>query len=355
MKSVQPVQPKAGGYTLVLADIAVGGDVHRVILSGIAARPGESALHMRALLLSHYDELRRLLLSYPYGTEDMCADLVFESSDRTASHGYVVMECMGYPYFSGSNTMAVMAALVEYGRAPAKEGVSTIALEAPSGIIKGHYRIAEGRIEEVTVEGDAAYVIADDLCAEVPGVGRVTYALVWSGACFVMVDAASFDMEIAPLHLERKAQIGRAIIESVGPTVTHDHPGIGPVDPPGFVHFMGPLSGGDEDGGRHRARGVTFGYPATIFHCPTGTGTAARMALEIHRGTMPADAVFENVSAAGHTFIGRALAAETRGGHRMIATSISAKPFVLSTNYLHLDFENPVLAPYARLREILET
>jgi proline racemase len=346
------MRPKSRGYELVLADIAVGGDVHRIILSGIAHRAGQSALDLRNLIMSDYDELRQLLLSYPYGTEEMCADLIFESSDPRAAHGYVVMECMGYPYFSGSNTMAVMAALVEYGRAPAPEGLSAMPLEAPSGVVKGHYRIADGRIEEVSVEGDAAYVIADDLSVQVPGLGDVKYALVWSGACFVMVDAASFGIDIAPASLARMKQVGRAIVDVVRPTVAHRHPEIGPVDPPNFIHFMGPI---DRTGtGRYRGHGVTYGHPATIFNCPTGTGTAARMALEIHRETMPVEAVFENTSAAGHVFIGQGLGDEMRGGQRMIATRISAKPYVLSTNRLHLDFENPVLAPYARLTGILE-
>lgn len=353
MRSVQPMRPsKNRGHELVLADIAVGGDIHRVILSGVTHRAGQSALDLRGRIMSEYDELRRLLLSYPYGTEDMCADLIIESADPRASHGYVVMECMGYPYFSGSNTMAVMAALVEYGLAPSEDGSWTMALEAPSGVVKGHYRIADGRIEEVIVEGDAAYVIADDLSVEVPGLGQVDYALVWSGACFVMVDAAAFGIEIGPDHLAPMARVGREIVEAVRPTVTHSHPDIGPVDPPNFVHFMGPVESGEDR--HHRGRGVTYGHPATIFKCPTGTGTAARMALEIHRETMPVDAVFENTSAAGHTFVGRGLAAEARGGQRMIATSIAAKPFVLSTNCLHLDFENPVLSSYARLGEILE-
>lgn len=337
----------------MLADVDVGGDVHRIILRGIDHPAGLSALDLRGLIMSEYDELRRMLLSHPYGTEDMCADLVFESADPRASYGYVVMECMGYPYFSGSNTMAVMAALVEYGLAPGKDGASSIALEAPAGVVKGHYRIADGRIEQVTIEADPAYVIADKLRAEVPGIGEVDYALVWSGACFVMVEAAAFGMEIVPTHVEQMKQVGRAIIEAVRPTVSHSHPTIGPVDPPNFAHFMGPIE--RDEAMRYRGHGVTYGHPATIFYCPTGTGTAARMALETHREIMSVDAVFENTSAAGQTFIGRTLTAETRKGCRMIVTSISAKPFMLSTNCLHLDFQNPVLLPYARLTEILKT
>lgn len=351
MKSVNPIRPKDHVHDVVISDIAVGGDIHRIVLSGIRTSPGVSARDVRTRIMQEHDALRQILLSYPYGNPDMCADLVFESGNDRASHGYVVMECMGYPYFSGSNTMATISALVEYGLVPLAEGDSAVCVEAPSGPIDARIRVEDGHLEEVVVAGDRAYVIADGLSVDVPGFGTVAYATVWSGACFVMVDATALGLAVDDAHEARLKEAGLAIIEAVKDDFAHDHPEIGPIDKPGFVHFVEPL---ERTADRHyRSRGATYGHPATLFLCPTGTGTAARMALHVARGEMEPDAVIENTSAAGNMFIGRCLREEDQGGQRMLATTIAAKPYVLSTTTLHLDFSNPLMEPFAKLNALV--
>jgi proline racemase len=352
MQSAKTIRPRAGVRDLLISDISVGGDIHRIILNGIATSPGRTAREVRALIIERYDALRRMLLNYPYGNEDMCADLIFPSNLEEGAYAYVVMECMGYPYFSGSNTMASIAGLIEYGLAPLEEGTSPIRIEAPSGMIDARYRIADGRIEEVCVRGDDAYVIADDLSVEVPGFGSVAYALVWSGAPFIMLRAADFGIEVTPEHLDRMKQVGRAVVEAIRPGFAHIHPEIGSVEAPGFIHYMGELEEVGEEG--FASRGATYGFPATVFVCPTGTGTAARMALEVARGRMRADSGFENSSPAGHPFVGRGLGFVERGGTQMLAAEIAAKPYVLATTTMHLDFGNPVMATFEEIGALLD-
>lgn len=327
------------GPALRLAEIEVGGDVHRIILDGVAVPVGLSAHAVRKLFMTDYDALRRLLLTPPYGNEDMCVDLLFPSTDPKAASAYIVMECMGYPHFSGSNTMATAAALVEYGRVPAADGWATVTVEAPSGLIDTRVRREAGRIEEVTVRADDAYVIEDGLSVELDGIGRVDYALVWSGAGFVLVDAQSLGVEVDERQAARLKDIGLRLIEAVRPTFAHTHATIGPIESIGFVHFMGPLTQGPD--GHYASRGATYGHPATLFYCPTGTGTAARMALETTRGRMAEDAVYDITSAHGHVFTGRTAADRTHNGLRLVGVEVSAKPYVLATTTLYLDPANP--------------
>lgn len=337
--------------TIRLADIEVGGDIHRIILDGIAVPPGIDARALRGLIMGGHDGLRGLMLNYPYGNQDMCADLLFPSALPDAASGYVIMECMGYPHYSGSNTMAVVAALVEYGRIPLGRDWSSVTLEAPSGPIAARYREEAERLAEVAVRGDDSYVIEDGLTADLPGIGTVPYALVWSGACFLAVEAGPLGIEITPEHLPRMKQVGAALIEAIRPSFARAHPEIGPIDTVGFVHFMGPLEA-DGQGGM-AARGATYGYPATVFNCPTGTGVAARMAVEVSRGRLADDAVLTYRSPPGHVFVGTGLGPVERGGHPMLGVSVAAAPRVLATNDFHVDFDNPLLAPFADMRPLL--
>lgn len=334
-----------------ITDIDVGGDLHRVILGGVPVPPGKSAFDVRELFLREHDELRRVMLATPYGDQDMCTNLVFESTREDAAYGNIIMECMGYPYFSGSNTSATIAALLEYGLVPRKEGVDILRHEVPSGVVEATYRVENDVVKEIMVEGDDSYVMADGQNVEVPGYGRIDYALVWCGAVFIMVDAERFSIRIDEDHLARMKTVGPAVVNAVGPEFHQEHPTLGPLEAPKFVNFMGPSRNtGDR---RHEGCGAVYGYPNTVFRCPTGTGTASRMALAITRNEMEPDALFRNTSAIGTQFTGRALGWRRKGGTDMLGISISSTPYILSTATLHMNFDNSSLKPFAKLRDLL--
>lgn len=349
------MQPKDGVLDLDIADIDVGGDIHRIILNGglpgLCNRPGENAGHMRARIETEYDELRRLLITPPYGNEDMCVDFVFDSEHAEAAFGYVIMECMGYPYYSGSNTMATVAALLEYGYIPMKNGEDTVRLEAPGGVVKARYQIEGSRICHITVDGGAAYVMAGAEKAAVPGYGTINYALVWSGAYYVLTDAAALGLAIDTAHIPQMKRCGQALLDTIAANFAHEHPQLGKIAAPGFVHFMGSCA---QTGPRsYTGYGATYGYPDTVFSCPTGTGTSARMALMALNGQIEYDAVFENISAMGSAFIGTGLGHIRQGPYEALASEITAQPFVLSSTRMHIDFENPRMHQFVRLKDIL--
>lgn len=338
-------------HKIRIADIDVGGDYHRIILDGISCPANASALEIRQHFLENHDQLRRLLLSFPFGTDEMCVDLLFKSSNAKADYGQIVMECMGYPYFSGSNTSATIAAMLEFGFVPKKEGTHRIMHEMPCGLVEAEYSVRDGVIEDITIEGDASYVMQDQISVALTGYGDVDCALVWSGAIFIMVDARKLDIEIDADNLEHMKSIGLMLTEAFTTGYSYEHPLLGRLEPPKFVNFMGPVQ--NRNGVSYSGCGAVYGHPNTIFRCPTGTGTAARMALEITRGTMPANAVFDNSSAMGTQFTGRALGWRRQNDTDMLGTTISSRPYLLSTSTLTVDFDNPTLSEFGDLQSIL--
>src|SRR5699024_6582753 len=95
---------------LELIDTQSGGDVSRVVTAGIEPLPGRTALEKARYLHAEGDGLRRLLLSEPYGDPAMSADLIVEPGEPAARAGDIIMEAMGYPMYSGSNTICVATA-----------------------------------------------------------------------------------------------------------------------------------------------------------------------------------------------------------------------------------------------------
>ena len=176
--------------SITLIDTQSGGDVSRVVTAGIRPLPGASVLEQARHLQREGDGLRRLLLSEPYGDPAMSVDLIVAPTHPEAQAGYIIMEAMGYPMYSGSNTICVATALLESGMIEMTGGEQRIVLESPAGLARITVHTAGGRVEQVTTQGEPAYVADRGLSAEVPDYGRVDFDLVWSGAFYAMIDAS---------------------------------------------------------------------------------------------------------------------------------------------------------------------
>lgn len=349
------MQRKKGEYELKIADVEVGGDIHRVVLSGVNLPAHlNTAFKAREFFMDECDAFRYLLISPPYGHEDMCVDVLLPSHNKGADYAYVIMECMGYPYLSGSNTMATVAALYEYGMVtPEQNGETALYLESPLGLVHTKAFIKDDKVQSVTMNGDAAYVISENETVHVPDIGDITYSLVWSGAYFVMIEAGTLGLKLDARYIPAMKSKGKAILETFLREFDHIHHEFGNIPPPGFIHYMGDYEKTGPDA--HRGYGATFGYPNTLWNCPTGTGTGARMALMKRRGQIKTGDIFENISATGNMFSGRVIREMTRGEYNAIETEITARPFILTTLDMHIDFENPLMQPYKAVRKILKS
>lgn len=339
-----PTDTSARRRSLRLVDVDVGGDVHRVVLSGVNPCPGTSVRERMDYLEHQGDGLRRLLINEPFGNEAMCVDLVMPAALPEAELGYVIMEVMGYPYYSGSNTIATAAAVLEAGLVPMREGIQTVRLESPGGLVTVTAENRAGRVMRVTTRGGSAFIQASEQQVEVPGLGRVTYDLAWSGGYYLLVDAAALGMSVTRGELPALADAADAIVRAVQPGFEWRHPELGDVGLPRFVHFMGPVSK-RPDGGL-TSPSVTYGHPGVIWRCPTGTGTCARMARLAARGELAKGGSLETVSAHGNAFEGEITGAARVGDYPAIDATITARPYLTAWLDLTLELDAPMVRSY---------
>lgn len=333
--------------SLRVVDVQVGGDVHRVILGGVRPALGHGARAWMRHIEAHADGLRRLLIYEPYGGEHMCANLIVPATGG-AAFGFVIMEVMGYPFYSGSNTIATVGALLDSGMVPLEDGDQVIHLETPGSPISVVAHNADGRCRGVTTHGDAAFVMARERTVAVPGLGEVRYDLVWSGGWYVLVEAAALGHVIDRPAVPAMIRTADAIIRAVQDGFDHHHPDLGDCGLPRFLHFMGPL---EEDG--VRARSATYGHPGVIWRCPTGTGTSARLAWMAARGLADEGTRLETVSPWGNAFQGRLTRRTRVGDHPAVETEITARPYVLARSEVVVDLDDPAVRDYA-LDDILD-
>ena len=275
-----------------VVDVAVGGDVHRVVLGGVLPVPGASVHDQMRHLETKADGLRRLLINEPYGAQHMCVDLLVPAKRADCSLGFVIMEVMGYPVYSGSNSLATGAAVVEAGLVPAPEderpdadGVTRrpVRLEAPGGPVDLTADLVDGRVHRMRTGGDDAFAVALDRQVKVPGLGTVGYDLMYTGGFYVLVDAQALGLELTWANEPAINDAAFRIMQAVRDGFTDVHPTLGDLGPPPFLHFMGPSEMRAD--GTIEGRCAAYGHPKVIWRCPTGTGTSARLAqlAALHR------------------------------------------------------------------------
>jgi proline racemase len=327
--------------TLQLIDTQSGGDVSRIVTSGVEPLPGATVLDKARWLQREGDGLRRLLLSEPYGDPAMSVDLIVEPSHPDAQAGYIIMEAMGYPLYSGSNTICTATALLTSGAIPMVEGRQQVVLESPAGLARITADVSAGRVTAITTQGEPAYVADEGLAVDVPHYGRVEFDLVWSGAYYAMIDAARYGFTIDREQQIALTAFGDAFVRAARPGLREDHPELGALGPLPFAHFMGPVRATGD--GRWESPSATYVHPGVLCRSPTGTGTSARLALMARRGQVAPGDTLETISPRGSRFVGSVLEATFVGGYPALHTTITGSARLLAHSHLTVDLDDPLV------------
>ncbi len=287
------------------------------------------------------DGLRKLLLFEPYGVPEMSVDLVVPATDPEAAAGYIIMEVMGYPIYSGSNTICTATAVLEAGIVPKQEGIQRFKLEAPAGRVNIEARVENGVVEAITCEGLPSYIDTYRAAIHVPGLGEVTYSVAYSGGFYALVDATELGFHLNRDEERELAECAHRIVEAIQAERGFSHYTLGDVGPLPFLHFMGPVEQVADD--FYRSRSATYVHPGVICRSTTGTGTSARLALMRHEGTIKPGDRLETISLRETGFIGTFTGTHAEGPHTVVENTITGKAYVLGHTEVVVNCDDPLV------------
>ena len=327
--------------TLRLIDTHAGGDVSRIVLGGVAPLPGATVRDQMRYLQTEADGLRRLLLDEPHGIPEMSVDLVVPATLPEAAAGYIIMEVMGYPIYSGSNTICTATALLDAGWIPKREGLQQFALESPAGLVRVEARVADGVVEAITCEGLPSYIDTYRAKVRVPSLGEVTYSVAYSGGFYALVDAAELGFSLTRSEEASLARCAHDIVEALRAERTFSHDSLGDVGPLPFLHFMGPVE--EVGDGAFRSRSATYVHPGVICRSTTGTGTSARLALMHREGAIRPTQTLETISLRDTRFVGRVTGVRREHERDVIANTITGRAYVIARSEIVVNCDDPLI------------
>ena len=327
--------------TLQVLETHAGGDISRIVIDGIGPLPGTSVRERMHYLRDDADGLRRLLLEEPYGAPEMSVDLIVPAASPEARAGYIIMEVMGYPIYSGSNTICTATALLDSGLVPMEEGDQSFLLESPAGLVRIDARVEDNVVVAIRCGGLPSYIHSHNARIRVPGLGEVGYSVAYSGGFYALVDAAALGFSLIRSEETELACCARSIVEAIQAREGFSHYSLGSVGPLPFLHFMGPVEAIGE--GYLRSRSATYVHPGVICRSTTGTGTSARLALLYYEGRIRPGDRLETVSLRDTGFIGELTGVRLEGDHEVVDNTITGRGYVLARSQLMVNCDDPMV------------
>ena len=162
--------------------------------------------------------------------------------------------------------------------------------------------ISAGKVSRVSFYNVPSFVYAENIEVSVEGIGPITVDIAFGGAFYVFVDAYKLGLRVIPEHTDALVKLGMELKYKIMKMMDVVHPLESELH--GIYGTIITEAISDEGNGVLSSKNVTIFADAQIDRSPTGTGTAARVALLHKRGILQKGMVLTNSSIIDTVFEG---------------------------------------------------
>jgi proline racemase len=319
------------------------GEPTCIVHSGIVYPAGSSILEKRAFLEAQYDWVRLALMREPRGHRDMFGVFLTPPSQPDYDAGLIWIDGTQYSHMCGHGTIAVSMAMVARGMVTKGDnGRTVVRFETTAGAVVSEVAHDEDRVLWCRFENVPAYVAAQDITLDVPGLGQVTADIAWGGNYFGIIDLRGRGLEIEPANAGKLSSIGVAARDMLREKVRLQHPTLGHVTNLNFVTLWheGRLPGA-------LYKNVHVFSAGQLDRSPGGTGTSAMMAMLHARGKLKINQPIQSEGLLGTGTFEGCLIGETRLGDRVaVRPTVKGTANILGTARWTIDREDPVASGF---------
>lgn len=299
-------------------EMHAAGEPVRLVVSGYPELAGGTILDKRRDARERYDHLRRALMHEPRGHADMYGVIPVAPTHPQAAFAALFMHHEGYSTMCGHATIALGRWLVETGRVPAVEPVTTFAVELPCGLVRVACHVAAGRVASTRFESVPAFLALRAVRLSVPGPAEVVVDVAYGGAFYAVLPASRLGLDLFGTPLETLRREAMAITRAGRASLRLDHPD---ADELGFLY--GTILTDDAPPPRPTTNLCVFA-DGQVDRSPTGSGATARMARDAAYGLLGAGTPRRFHGPSGIPFEAEIVAADGAGSVVVAVTGTSA-------------------------------
>ncbi len=319
------IPPVPAFHRLQIVDSHTAGEPTRVVVDG-GPDLGEGDLqHRLRRLRESHDSFRTRVIAEPRGSEVIVGALLCDPVDPLHATGVLFFNDVGYLGMCGHGTIGVVTTLAHLGRIGPGEHV----IETPVGIVRTELH-ADG---SVSVKNIPSYRYRAAVPVDVPGYGRFTGDIAWSGNWFFLVGQHAYDLVpgnraqlLAVTAAIRFALSASGITGEDGAWIDHVELFSAPADP------------------ANSSRNFVLCPGASFDRSPCGTGTSAKMACLYADGKLLPAQSWRQEGILGTVFVGSvepAVNGQSSRDRKAVLPTITGRAWITAESTLLFDPTDP--------------
>ena len=311
------------------------GNPVRLVSGGGPLLEGSSMMERRADFLANHDWIRKGLMFEPRGHDMMSGSILYPPTREDCDIGILFIETSGCLYMCGHGTIGTVTMAIEHGLVtPKTPGI--LRLDTPAGLVVAEYRQEGQYVEEVRITNVPAFLYAQGLTAECPGLGEITVDVAYGGNFYAIVDPQPNFRDMADFAAGDFIRMSPLLRRALNEKYEFVHPEKPEIR--GLSHIL--WTGAPVHPEAHARNAVFYGDKA-IDRSPCGTGTSSRMAQLAALGKLKVGDDFIHESIIGSLFKGRVEAAVKVGERDAIIPSIGGWARMTGYNTIFIDDRDP--------------
>ena len=325
-------------YTFHCIDAHTCGNPVRLVARGGPELHGKNMSEKRQHFLKEFDWIRKGLMFEPRGHDMMSGSILYPPHDPKNDVAVLFIETSGCLPMCGHGTIGTITIAIEEGLVvPKTSGI--VRMEAPAGLVTISYKQEGKKVKSVKLTNVPAYLAAENLTAECPDLGTLTFDVSYGGNFYAIVDPQENFAGLENYTAGELIAWSRVLRQRINEKYTFVHPDNPTIN--GCSHI---LWAGKTLSTAATARNAVFYGDKAIDRSPCGTGTSARMAQWYAKGKLKKGDKFIHESIIGSKFTGTVEEETTVGGKPAIIPSIEGWARVYGYNTITIDDEDD---PYA--------
>lgn len=325
------------------------GQATRVITGGVPPLRGATMAEKQASFAAQCDHVRSSLMQEPRGHRNMLGAVLTDPSTPDGDIGLLFLHPRGFFEMCGDSTFSSVACLIDAGIIPYSDpnGAMSIKVDTVAGRVNVEVQLQDGEAVGITFNNVPSYALGSQPL-RVDGMGEVEALLGFGGLTYAYVEARSVGIpSLREVDTATLLEVGGRVLAAgreqislpslVSPTQMGEQR---PVDLITLWEPLGIVKG---------TRVANFYAPQTCGRTPSGTGLAARVAVEVAAGRLQVDETFIHESPLGLRFLGKAVEMNIPrpdGGTAGIVPAITARSFLMGTSQWVLHPDDPFQAGF---------
>lgn len=320
-------------------DSHTAGEPLRIITSGFPRIEGNTMLEKRKYVKENLDDIRSMLMLEPRGHSGMYGCIITEAVTDDGDFGVLFTHNEGLSTMCGHGIIGVTKVAIETGLMIGKDGINTVKIDSPAGRITAFAHVKDGKVSKVSFENVPSFVYKENIKVNVDGIGEVTADIAFGGAFYVYIDGSELNLDVHPSNMEELVKKGMEIKYKVMDEMNIVHP-----LEPGLNGIYGTIITGPltNDGKKIISNNVCIFADGQIDRSPTGTGTAGRVALLHHKGSLKEDMILINKSIIDTVFEGKINEKTKVSNLGAVIPEVSGTAYITGFNNILLDPDDPL-------------